>query len=383
MNFQDEPGQGLNPYPWYHAMREAHPVYFDQERYMWSTFRYPDVQRVLTDYESFSSQMMMSGDHPLSNSIINMDPPRHRQLRTIVSQVFTPRAIARLAPRIAELVHEILDPLVAQGKMDIINDLAYPLPVMVIAEMLGVPTTDRARFKHWSDIIVGSEEGGADSQQEIADYFTDMFEQRKREPQDDLLTALLAAQVDGQHLTSEELLGFCILLLVAGNITTTNLIGNAFVSFHEFPEALQELYADLSLVPSAVEEVLRYRSPVQNMFRITLKETVVGDQQIGPGQPVRAWIGSANRDPEEFPNPDVFDIRRSPNRHISFGHGIHFCLGAPLSRLEGKIVLEIMLERLKNIQIVPGTHLEAVSSMVLHGVKHLPITFESARVIAP
>ena len=372
--------QLFNPFPWYQAMRESKPVYFDSERFVWNVFRYQDVQRVLTDYEAFSSQMMMGGSHPLSTSMINTDPPRHRQLRSLVTQAFTPRTIARLAPRVTAIVHELLDQVAAKGEMDVIDDLSYPLPVLIIAELLGVPAEDRERFRHWSNMIAGTDEGsGEASQEEMAAYFRTLLEERKREPQDDLLSALQAAQIDGQGLTQEELLGFCILLLVAGNITTTNLIGNAFLAFHQFPAALEQLYADPALVPGAVEEVLRYLSPVRSMFRVSLKETEFGDQRIGPGQFVVAWIGSANRDEEVFPNAATFDIRRSPNRHVAFGHGIHFCLGAPLARLEAKIALEIMLQRLKQIHMASDALLEPVMSPVLYGVKHVSIRFEAVR----
>lgn len=370
--------QTLNPFPWYRTMRESSPVYVDPARYTVNVFRYRDVQHVLTDHEVFSSQMIRGDYHPLSVSMINTDPPRHRQLRSLVTQAFTPRTIARLAPRITTIVHELLDQVATKGKMDVIDDLAYPLPVIVIAELLGVPVRDRERFKRWSDSVAG--EGGDEgndltSQQEMREYFLTLFEQRKYDPQDDLITALLAAQADGEQLSTEEVLSFCILLLVAGNITTTNLISNAFLAFDEFPDALEQLYAEPELVPGAIEEVLRYRSPVRCMFRVSRAESMVGEHCIEAGRFVVAWIASANRDPDEFPDPDTFDIRRTPNRHIAFGHGIHFCLGAPLARLEAKIALEAMLQRLPHMRLQPDTLFEPVSSVVLSGVKHVPITF--------
>ena len=260
--------------------------------------------------------------------------------------------------------------------MDIIDDLSYPLPVIVIAEMLGIPQEDRERFKVWSDAVVGathSERG--DPQAEMSEYFLDMIQQRRREPEDDLISALLDAQIDGQHLNQRELLGFCILLLVAGNETTTNLIGNALLCFDEHPEVMEQLRSEPELVPGAIEEVLRYRSPVQFMYRRAVADITIRDQEIRTGQMVLAWIGSANRDEAQFPDPDRFDIRRTPNRHIAFGHGIHFCLGAPLARLEAKIALTILLERLHEIKRVPDIPLEATGSNVVYGVKHLPITF--------
>jgi cytochrome P450 len=305
-----------------------------------------------------------------------MDPPRHRQLRNLVTQAFTPRSVAQLSERITAIVNQLLEQVAATGRMDIIDDLAYPLPVIVIAELLGIPHADRERFKVWSDAVVGAtypEDG--DPQAEMSEYFLDMIAQRSREPKDDLISALLDAQIDGQHLNQRELLGFCILLLVAGNETTTNLIGNAILCFDEHPEVMEQLRAEPALVPGAVEEVLRYRSPVQFMYRRTVANTTIRDQEIRAGQMVLAWIGSANRDEAQFPNPDSFDIRRTPNRHIAFGHGIHFCLGAPLARLEAKIVLTMLLERFHEIKRVPGVALEATGSDIVYGVKHLPITF--------
>jgi cytochrome P450 len=366
----------LNPFPWFRVMRESAPVYFEQRNSMWNVFRYNDVQKVLTDYTKFPSQFIGS-NQPLDASLISTDPPRHKQLRSLVSQAFTPRTIERLAPRITTIVNELLDNVVPVGKMDIIHDLAYPLPVIVIAELLGIPHEDRERFKHWSDQVVGAvPTEDKDPQREMGEYFLWMIEQRRKEPRNDLISALLAAQIEGQHLNVEELLGFCILLLVAGNETTTHLISNAFLCFDEYPEAMEQLRAEPALIPSAVEEVLRYRSPVKLMFRVATVDTKIGDQKIPEGQGVIAWIASANRDEARFPNADTFDIRRSPNRHIAFGHGIHFCLGAPLARLESKIALGIMLERLHEIRRVSDVPLEATEAFILYGVKQLPIVFK-------
>ncbi|HKV01438.1 MAG TPA: cytochrome P450, partial [Ktedonobacteraceae bacterium] len=288
-------------------------------------------------------------------------------------------SVAQLSERITAIINELLDQVAARGHMDIVDDLSYPLPVIVIAEMLGIPQEDRERFKVWSDAVVGAtypERGNP--QAEMSEYFLDMIQQRSREPQNDLISALLDAQIDGQHLNQRELLGFCILLLVAGNETTTNLIGNALLCFDEHPEVMEELRAEPALVPGAIEEVLRYRSPVQYMYRRAIADITIGDHEMRAGQMVLAWIGSANRDEAQFPDPDYFDIRRTPNRHIAFGHGIHFCLGAPLARLEAKIALTMLLERFHEIKRVPGVPLEATGSDLVFGVKHLPITFRQS-----
>jgi cytochrome P450 len=250
--------------------------------------------------------------------------------------------------------------------------------VIVIAEMLGIPHEDRARFKAWSDGIVGSSfEGGSNPQGAMSAYFLGMIEQRRREPQDDLISALLAAQIDGVHLNQRELLGFCVLLLVAGNETTTNLLGNAILCFDEHPEVMEQLRAQPELIPGAIEEVLRYRSPVQMMYRRVISDLDIDGNQFRAGQMVLAQIGSANRDEAQFPDPDSFDIARTPNRHIAFGHGIHFCIGAPLARLESKIVLTLLLERLRDIKRVRTVSLQATGSDVVYGVKHVPVTFQT------
>ena len=368
--------QALNPFPFYRAMRESQPIFYQPQQNTWTLFRYADAEQVLTDYKLFSSvrNKEFSEKRP---SILNLDPPRHRQLRNLVTQAFTPRAVTRLSTRITEIVTQLLDQVAPSGRMDIIDDLAYPLPVIVIAEMLGIPPKDRARFKKWSDAIVdalGTDKAGP--RDEMDAYFLEIMELRRAQPQDDLVSALLNAQVDGEHLTQAELLSFFLLLLVAGNETTTNLIGNALLCLSDFPETLEELRAEPELAASAVEEVLRYRSPVQLTGRVALADTELGGQAIKAGQGVRVVIGSANRDEAQFPNADTFDIRRSPNRHLAFGHGIHFCLGAPLARLETKIALALLLERFRDIQRAHGTTLERVDSPIMHGVKHLPITFQ-------
>ncbi len=367
---------GLDPFPWYAMMRESAPVFLDPRRHTWSVFKYNDVQRVLSEHSVFSSQFIGS-DQPLDASMISMDPPRHRQLRSLVTLAFTPRTIARLEPRIIEITNELLDRVAPQGKMDVINDLSAPLPVTVIAELLGVPLADRESFKLWSDQLVGAAPSSSkDPQEAMSDYFKWIVEQRREEPQDDLISALLAAQIDGKHLTEQELMGFCVLLLVAGNETTTHLIGNAIWCFDDHPQAWAELRADPTLLPNAIEEVLRYRSPVKLMFRVTTQDTRIGDKDIPTGVGVTAWIGSADRDEEQFPNAATFDIHRSPNRHLAFGHGIHFCLGAPLARLESKIALSIMLARFASIRRDRDAELEPVGAFILHGLKSLPVTFE-------
>jgi cytochrome P450 len=374
-----------DPFPWYERMRRESPVYVDPRSGALSVFRYDDVQRVLSDFEAFSSERgRRDGSSALGASLVSSDPPRHRQLRNLVTQAFTPRAVAQLAPRITEIVSELLDQVAIAGRMDFIEDFAYPLPVIVIAEMLGIPPSERAQFRRWSDAIVSPGATPAagqlsfmEAQREMAMYFARLIIERRAEPRDDLISHLIAAEIDGQRLSELELIGFCVLLLVAGNETTTNLLGNAILCFDEQPDAYERLRAQPDLIPNAIEEVLRYRSPVQSMFRAAMGETDLGGVVTREGQPVIAWIGSANRDETLFPNAHVFDIERAPNRHLAFGYGIHFCLGAPLARLEARLALEALTTRFRAIRRVPDVPLNWMESSIVYGVMNLPITFMS------
>ncbi len=379
----------LDPFEFYRAMRDWNPVYYDAERGTWNVFRYDDVQEVLSNYEVFSSQFAGArrgdAETPFAASMISTDPPRHRQLRNLVTQAFTPRAVQALAPRIETLVDGYLDRVAQHGRMEVIADLAYPLPVTVIAELLGVPPEYREQFKHWSDAVVSAAHFGEsidytaftanEAVLEMGAYFLQVIQERTEHPGNDLISGLIAANIDGERLEMMELLGFCVLLLVAGNETTTNLIGNALLCFTEHPGAWEQLCARPDLLPSAIEEVLRYRSPVQSMFRITRIETRLAGETIPAGAHVVAWIGSANHDERQFPDAERFDVERAPNKHLGFGHGIHYCLGAPLARLEARIALGRMLQRFSHVALEPGAKLERLPSQIVYGARSVPITF--------
>ncbi|MFD0960240.1 cytochrome P450 [Paenibacillus chungangensis] len=367
----------LIPLNWYRRMRTESPLIL-AEGGVWSCFSYDAVKAVLTDYEHFSSQFNKerSSKEPIESSVLRIDPPRHKQMRTLVSKVFTPRAIEEMAPHIANIAESLLDDMVDKSDCDFVRDFASPLPIMVIAEMLGIPYQDRDRFKMWSDALVGNDyDHYLLCQEEMSAYFAGIAAERRRHPQQDLISKLVHAQVDGEKLDEVELIGFCILLLVAGNETTTNLISSAMLCLDERPDLYDELAADRTLVPPTVEEVLRYCSPVQAMPRRVAKSTELYGQRLSEGQHVNVWIGSANHDEEVFANPDTFDIRRKPNPHLAFGQGIHYCLGAALARLEAKIALSALLNRNRVVRRDRTVPLERLDSSIVFGVKSLPVAF--------
>jgi len=370
-----------DPFPLYEQARRVAPVFREPRSGIWMVFDYEGVRRVLTEHEAFSSR---HGPDWMNFS----DPPRHSKLRALVSKAFTPRSIVNLEPRIRELSRGLLDRVAGRGGMDVAADLAVPLPMLVIAEMLGIPPADRERFVRWNDVlldmgqaVVGSPETGAvvgrytAATAEMSDYLIGLLADRQSDPKDDLLTRLLAADVDGQRLTHEEILGFFQLLLLAGSETTTNLINNAVVCFMDHPDQLARVRERPGLLPSAIEEVLRYRSPLQWMYRVTRRDVELHGKTVPPGEMVLAMIGSANRDPGVFADPERFDVAREPNPHLAFGHGVHFCLGAPLARLEAKIALGDFLERVQEFRPATGEPWEPRKGLHVHGPARLPIVF--------
>jgi cytochrome P450 len=367
-------------FSWFEEMREHNPVFKDESMRLWQVFRYEDVLAILTDYSRFSSQAYEFTGGFLSNSLIAKDPPDHRKLRNLVNQAFTPKAVALLSDRITQITQELLDAVRHQGKMDIVSDIAFPLPAKVIAELLGVPPEDWNIFQRWarvdgSDPASNRQGSGRSMQEEMFHYFSDLLEQRRRTPREDLISSLSVAEVDGERLSEPELLSFCTLLLAAGQETTKNLIANAIVCLTDHRESMERLINEPALMPTAIEEILRFLPPVWFLFRRTKTDVELAGQHIPANQVVLPWTASANRDPARFPNAERFDIEREPNRHLAFGHGIHFCVGAPLARLEAKIALPMMLQQLKNLQRVEGIPI-MVHAGIVFVIRSLPVTFQ-------
>jgi cytochrome P450 len=359
-------------FEWFRAARDRHPVIMDERSGWpwWHVFRYEDVARVLTDHARFSSQVPAFEHSPLSDTMLVKDPPDHRKLRSLVNLAFTPRAVARLSGRVAEMTQELLDRVRARGEMDIVSDVASPLPAQVICEMLGVPESDWDSVRDSSRFM---ERGGSSSP--LGAYFSDLLEQRRRSPREDLITALSTAEIDGERLSQHELVNFCTLLLFAGQETTKNLIANFFLTLSDHPGAQARLTREPALIPSAIEEVLRFLPPVWFLMRRTTEAVELGGVRIPAGAMVMPWSASANRDSTQFPEPDRFDVAREPNRHLGFGHGIHFCVGAPLTRLEASVALPMMLEQLKGLRVRREMPI-GIRAGIVFVITNLPTTFQ-------
>jgi cytochrome P450 len=372
------------PLAWYRQMRANEPVAWDDKFRSWNVFRYDDALAILSDHTTFSSQV--GGPERGLPSIVGLDEPRHRQLRGLVNQAFTPRMVAELAPRITEVATELLDHLAPRGACDLIADFAYPLPIRIIAELLGIPVEEQATFRRWSETLITGPRTDAlrgrsyaqersDSLRDLNDYFRSKLDERRRQPRSDLMSRLLVAEVDGQRLAENDLLEFCRLLLIAGYETTACLIGNTVLALHEHPAMAAELRADPALVAGAIEESLRCYPSVAGTMRVATVDTTIAGQAIAKGQSVIVWLGSANYDEAHFADPERFDVRRAPNRHLAFGFGIHFCVGAPLARLETRLALSLLLARLPPWERDPTQAVEHVESPFIFGVKHFHVRY--------
>ncbi|HKZ05918.1 MAG TPA: cytochrome P450 [Methylomirabilota bacterium] len=383
-----------DPYPTYRRLREEDPVHQSPLGF-WVLTRYDDVVASLRDprmikepIAAFVAQRFGLPAPPLGMglSMLDRDPPDHTRLRGLVSKAFTPRVIEQLRPHIQQIVDGLLDRVEGEPGMDLIEQFAYPLPVIVICEMLGVPVSDHERFKGWGlDIARGLDaillppdspvaERSVQARRALADYFRGLIAERRTAPRDDMLSGLIAAEEAGDKLSEDELLATCILLLVAGHETTVNLIGNGSLALLRHPDQRKRLQEDPGLITTAVEELLRFDGPVQRTARIPSEDVTFGGKTIGKGEMVMPFIGAADRDPAQFPEPDRLDIGRTENRHIAFGWGIHFCIGAPLARVEGQIAINTLLRRKPKLALATAAP-QHRQSLTLRGLTSLPVSF--------
>jgi cytochrome P450 len=371
------------PLAQYRDLLANQPITFDEKFKSWNVHRYADAVRILNDSTTFSSEARGGGAMALP-SIVGMDGVRHRKLRGLVTQAFTPRMAEQLADRIATIATELLDAACARGRFDAMQDFAYPIPIRIIAEMLGIPVEDQATFRRWSETLIAGPRTdalrgrsfAADRAQtllELNAYLEHQLSLRRSNPGSDLMSRLLVAEVDGERLSDIELLEFCRLLLIAGYETTACLIGNGILTLLEMPEVTAELRADPSLIPGAVEEIARCFPSVAGTMRVVMADVELSGQRIQKGQSLIVWTKAANYDPAAFSDPESFDVRRSPNRHLGFGVGAHFCLGAPLARLELRIALRLLLERFPRLLRDLTEPVGPVDSPFLLGVKRLAI----------
>jgi cytochrome P450 len=384
-----------DPYPYYARLRSTDPVHWADQFDGWVLTRYADVMTVLRSPNASSERTAAVRQRVApefqamfdvrSHSMLNADAPRHTRLRLLVNKAFTPRTVEGLAPFVQSFVDEVLGKARARGRMDVMAELAFPLPATVIAEMLGVPVEDRDRFKQWSDDSTAAAGNvpanlspdvlrkSVAAMEELQAYFRGIIAQRRAEPRGDLISDLVRAQEEGDRLSEEELLANSVLLLNAGHETTTNLIGNGTLALLHHPDQLRRLRDDSSLVPSAVEELLRYDSPVQYTTRVLKADMELGGKVLRAGQLVLLLLGAANRDPEQFPDPDRLDVGRPDNKHLAFGLGSHFCLGAPLARLEGRLVFEALLRRTPKMRL-DGPPPRYRQNFNLRGLESLHVT---------
>ncbi len=394
-----DPAVLANPYPLYKRLRTEDPVHWDRYLHAWVVTRYEDVLTVLLKFSADRTptpeqleSMGLASLSPIAAVMVKqmlfMDAPAHTRLRALASYAFGPDRVAVLRAHIQEICDRLIDGILSRGKMDVIADLAAPLPAIVTAEMLGVPVSDHDMLKDWSATfaeMLGNFQHNPDrvpgvlrAVEGMTTYFKDTIRELRVRPREGLVHSLMTAEIDGDRLTEEEVIANSIVTMVGGQETTTNLIGNGILSLLRNPGELQRLRADLSLIPSAVEELLRYESPSQHTGRLAPADVELGGKLIRKRQAVIAVMAAGNRDPERFPDPDRLDITRQDNRHLAFGWAAHFCFGAALARIEGKVVFETMLRRLGELALEPDTELQWRSNLGLRGLTRLPITFTAS-----
>jgi cytochrome P450 len=382
---------------WLEGGRQQGQVHFDEHQQCWHVLGHPEASAVLSDPVVFSSDLtaLQPAQDDLAlfqrGNVLRMDPPRHRTLRALVGQAFTPRVVADLEPRIAELTTGLLDGV--GERFDLVDALAYPLPVIVIADLVGVPTADRPLFRRWADVLLGQEVDPDETLRaagervvgavapvvrEMNEYLLAHIRSRSRHPRSDLTSRLVRAEVDGERLAYEEIVGFVGLLLMAGHVTTTAMLGNAVLALDDAPDAAAAVRADPTLLPAAIEEVLRLRTPFPRLARITTADASVAGACIPAGQVVLPWLAAANRDARVFPEPHRFDLHRRPNPHLAFGHGVHFCLGAPLARLEARVALRTLLERYRDIAVAADEPVEHRDPWTMVAASRLPLVVRRA-----
>jgi len=383
-----------NPYPLYHRLRNEAPVHWDPFLHSWVVTRYPDVVRVLKEFSAERTpspeqltSIGLSQLNPIAKVMVKqmlfLDPPAHTRIRSLASAAFTAGRVEALRSHIRDITKSLLGNLAANGRMELIADLTEPLPAIVTAEMLGVPVEDHRQLKSWSQDfaeMLGNFQHNPDhtsrilkSTEELTSYFRSAMRKERLRP-DGLVCSLRDAEIQGDRLTEEEVIANCIVTMVGGQETTTNLIGNGVLTLVRNPDQLEKLRNNLSLIPSAVEELLRYESPSQHTARLAPQDTELGGKQIRKRQAVMAVMAAANRDPERFPDPDRLDITRSDNKHVAFGWGAHFCFGAPLARIEGQIVFEEMVRSFPTWTLEPGP-LVWRTNLGLRGLTALPMSF--------
>ncbi len=393
-----DPAVRLEPFDWYREMRADSPVRYDPERPAWDVFRYEDVKAVTADPETFSTDPRVSkysdpnrDASPMRETMLSADPPRHDRLRGVVDDLFTPEAVADLEPAIREFAADLADDVATGGGCDFVADVADPLSKAVVAELLGVPESDRDRFSRWVDAIVdvtmhhgstieedrAARDRHAGTMQAMSDYFADALADRRADPRDDLVTRVATGTHGGEGLDVREMLGLCMLMMFGGTVTTKNLLANALWCLGDRPDLLATYEAGDGSVEGLVEETLRYRSPLQALARFTTEPTEFRGHSIDEGETVVFWLGSANRDGAVFDAPEEFRPDRSPNRHLAFGSGIHYCLGAPLARLEAEVALTEVFDRLSDIEVdTDGLEPIETASKLVYGVQSLPVSVD-------